>query len=369
MKTFSSHVAAAVFLLILLTGCVKNQFSIRFEFPKDYVGNYMVDYYAWDSRKGTWIERVAPVQNGAVSLECVTSRPTVVYVRDASSSASVAVYVEKGDEIVISGDKPDMNTWKVKGNEVSERWSRWRNSNAALLTAARDSMTAQKKKAVAEFVKANKDDVLATLILLTDYDRGSDPDGFVALWNSISEDARGGQTVEMCGCTDLLGVSFSVDADGSLKRAKAKKPGPLVVRTRDNGIDTLDFARVSAAFLYFYDDNNSMRAEVADSLRAVARQYPDSTGRILSMVALHPDSMVWVNSTRRDTIGGLVRSWVPRGVADRDMVGMGVVRVPWFVITGRGGTEAYSGSELKKALDVFRKEMDRKKKKDSKPGK
>lgn len=356
MKTIRYYLLlAAVMTLVSLASCVGNEFSIAFRFPKEHVGNYIINYYAWDSRKGSWIENVASVQNGVAEVHASTVRPTIVYIRDASSPGnSLALFVERGDEIVISGDGPDMNTWSVEGNDRSELWSEWRRSNASVLSAAGGSMTPGKKKALGEFVKANSDDRIAAIVLLSEWNRNDDPEGFLRLWNSIDKDARSQETIGMCGASDLLGVQFTVGADGNLELAAAARLNDLPLRSRDNGMDTLRFGSHRPALLFFYADNNMERRQVIDSLRAVGREYPDSARRIIGVVSLHPDSMAWINSTRTDTVKGLVRSWVPRGLADPAMVELGVSRIPWFVVVGADSRKAYSGPDPAQALQAFR---------------
>lgn len=364
MKTIPKHTyIIAILMVILLSGCMKSEFTLKFQFPKDHVGNYMLNYYAWDSRRGTWVENVASVQNGAALVECATSRPTLVYIRDASSASNfMTLYAERGDEIVISGDNPDMNTWTVKGNKTSERWSQWRRKNAAVLSTDRDTFTPAKEKAIAEFVNANKSDKLSAIMLLTEWDRRANPGGFLKLWNAIDEDARSQRLIEMCGSTDLLGVEFEVDAKGNLARKKIAKADEIIMRTRFNGIDTLRPGKVKSSLLYFYAENNSGRTETIDSIRVLTSEYPDSAKSIISVAALQPDSMVWLNAARRDTVRNVVSAWVPHGVADKNMVSLGVARIPWYIVTGKGGKEVYAGDVLKEAIAAFRKEMERKEK-------
>lgn len=353
---------------MLLTGCMKNEFSIRFEFPKDYLGNYIVDYYAWNSKKGSWVEAVAPLQNGVADVKCGTNLPTLVYIRDASSSAnSIVLFAERGDEIVISGDKSDMNTWTVKGNKLSQRWSEWRIKNADTLSKSRDKFTKEKEKAISDFVGGNKDDKLSTLILLTEWNRRENPDGFLRLWNQISGDAKPQQLLEMTGCADLLGVEFEVDAKGNLKRTKARKQKQMIVRSSGNGVDTLRFGKVKTSMLFFYGDNDSKREEAIDSIKVLIKAYPDSAKRIIADICLRPDSMSWVNAIRRDSVKTVVRAWAPQGIADQNMINLGVARYPWFMIIRKDGSDAYSGSDLKDAMAAFRKEMDKKDASKAKP--
>lgn len=362
MKTSSKILAfIALTVMSIVASCSKPEFTIDFKFPDDFVGNYMINYYAWDSQKGTWIENVASIQSGTAHVDCATKRPTLVYIRDASTSTkSITVYAEHGDKIVITGENNDMNTWKVKGNKMTERWSDWRNRNADILSRSRDKFTPEKEKIISNYVNDNKSDRLSTLILLTEWDRRSNPEGFLKLWNSIDEGAREQQLIEMCGAPDLLGVEFIVDAKGNLAAAKSKNIKELTIRTFDNGLDTLRFGKAKSTIMYFHYDNNADRERAIDSLRSVAKEYPDTTKRIIATVSMQPDSVLWRNMSRRDTIRGGLRCWVPIGLADPSMVKAGVTRIPWFVVIGKDGNRAYSGDDPDEAISAFRKGMGKK---------
>ena len=361
MKTFASKMFAllACFMVLMLTGCVKNEFKIDFEFPKDHIGNYLLTYYAWDSRGGRWIEHTASIQDGKASADCITRLPTLVYVTDASSpSNSMMFYVERGDEIKISGEQKDMSTWSVKGNKLSERWSEWRNE---AYLKKNDSKAFE--KSVEDYVKKNPSDELSAILMLTEWNRRENPEGFVKLWNSIDEGVHSQQLMEMCGAPDLLGVQFTIGADGKLKYTKDAELKSVVVRSRDRGVDTLRFSKANGSIIYFYSENNLARRETADSLHRLSKAYPDSTKRIIADVYMDSDSTTWVNAIRRDSLKGAVRAWQPRGVAEGNMVKMGVTRLPWFIVKDNKGKETYAGDDLKEAVAAFRKEMNKNKKK------
>ena len=351
MKTFSYRMLAlwGFVLTVMLGGCVKNEFKVDFQFPKDHIGNYLTAYYARDSRGGRWMEHTASIQEGVASVGGVTRLPTLIYVSDASNPGnSILVYAERGDEIRISGNDKDMWAWTVSGNKVSERWSEWRKT-------AYPKKNDRKAfgKCIEEYVMNNPKDELSALLLLTEWNRREDPEGFVRLWNKIDKDSRGQQLIEMCGATDLLGVYFTTTAEGDLEYAKDSGMKKLALRSRDNGTDTLKFNR--PVFLYFYNENNNARREAADSMKTLAKAYPDSAKRVLADIYMDSDSTTWVNAIRRDSIKGAVRAWQPRGLAEEDMVRLGVARLPWFVVKDRNSKEIYAGSDLKDAMAAFRK--------------
>ena len=351
MKAFTYRilVVCGCLMALVLGGCVKNEFNVEFEFPKDHIGNYLMTYYAWDKRGGRWIEHTASIQDGAAGAKGVTRLPTLVYISDASSpSNSIAVYVERGDVIKVSGEGKDMANWTVTGNKLSERWSEWRKSAYPLKS---DSKAFAGK--IEDYVRKNPKDELSAILLLTEWNRREDPEGFVKLWNTVDKGARGNQLVEMCGVTDLLGVEFITAADGNLEYAKDSKMKELVVRSRDNGTDTLKFDR--PAFLYFFSENNNERRVVRDSLKALQKAYPDSSKRVMADIYMDSDSSTWSTAIKRDSLKGVVRAWQPRGVAEGDMVRIGVTRLPWFIVKDKTGKETYSGSDLKEAVGAFRK--------------
>lgn len=355
MKTIG-NILFAFLAILLISGCAKNEFKIDFEFPKEHPGNYLVTYYAQDSRGGFWVEQTASIQEGFASINGVTRNPTIVYITDASSgSNSIAIYVERGDKIKISGSGNDMSQWKVSGNKLNERWSTWRNKSKA---GKGDRKVIE--KSIEEFVKDNPSDMLSAFILLTEWNRRENPDGFLKLWNSIDKDLRNQKTLDLYGIPDLIGVEFVTEADGNLAKAKDPKLAKIIVRSRDNGVDTLIFNKVKASFLYFYSDNNTSRKQMADTLKALTKAYPDSSKRILSDISVNTDSSAWIGSIRFDSIKGVVRGWNPKGIAEEDLVKLGVIRLPWIIVKDKSGKESYSGDDLKKATAQFHKEMSKK---------
>lgn len=349
-------VSIAWLMVLMLTGCGKNEFRIDFEFPQDHFGNYIVTYYASNSHRGSWMDQTASVQEGKVSLQCGTYNPTLVYITEPSNpSNSIVIYAERGDKIKISGDGPEMSDWTITGNKVTERWSEWRKE------AYKEKGDTQSfEKSIEDYVKKNPSDKLSGIMMLTEWDRRENPEGFIKLWNALDEGVRTPRIIDMCGVSDLLSEGFVTKPDGKLEMAKDSGLKQMTVRSRDNGTDTLRFAKKKATFLYLFKENDNFRKETADSLKKLTKAYSDSASRIVADIYLDSDSMTWVNFIRRDSLEGVVRAWSPRGLAEEDMAKLGVIRTPWYVVKDKKGKDTYSGDELTKALSAFRKEMDRK---------
>lgn len=341
-------------ILSLLPSCTKNEFKIEFDLPKDSHSTFQITYYAWDSRGGWWVETTAVLQEGKAIVGGVTRRPTLVYFKDFSFGTSpVALYVERGETLKITGESSDPYLWKVTGDKISEQWSEWRAGNAASLRQGGDAAA----KAVETYVKGHPDSKLSSLMLLTEFDRRENPDLFLRLWNSLSEDSRDPLLIEMTGTPDLTGTALEVKADGKLGYALDPKLKSFHLRTLGNGLDTLDLAKAKGSLLYFSEANSSGRREAIDTLRAISKAYPDSAKRIIADIYAEPDSMSWTRSIRHDSLTKAVRGWLPRGLADPLVPELGVTRLPWFVVFSKGGKRLYSGSDIMEAAKAFRKSM------------
>lgn len=342
-------------MMLMLGGCVKNEFKIDFEFPEDHIGNYMVSYYAWDKKKGMWMEQTASVQEGVASLGCVTRNPTIVFVSDASNpSNTMTLYAERGDKIKIKGKEKDMWTWSVSGNKLSERWSRWRNE-----TVAGKNDSKKLEKSIEDYVKKNPSDDLSALLLLTEWNMRENTDGFLKLWNSIDGNARRQELIDISASPHLLGIQFTIKADGTIAQSKDSRLESVAFRSRDNGVDTLRFKKGQASLLYFFTENNTNRREARDSLKVLTKEYKDSTRRIIADISVDTDSLSWVAAIRSDSLQGVVRGWEPHGLADEKMARLGVSRIPWLIVKDKSGKEIYAGQDLGEAIKVFRREMDK----------
>ena len=334
-----------------LSSCVSDDFSIKMQFPADYVGNYLVAYYSWHSGSGAWMEQTASVQGGVAEVQCASHNPTLVYVSDASSpSKYIVVYAERGDKITITGENSDMRTWKVTGNKIAAEMAAWESEGASGETPG------QRNARVAAFVKKNPSSKLSAILLLTAFDRRGNPDEFVKLWNTVHKDVRTNELIEMCGCPDLPGILLSPDAEGNLKAAAEKRLAAIIVRSEGNGIDTLDLAK-KPSLLYFYRDNDDARNQTGDSLKALVKAYPDSAKRIICDVSADIDSMTWMSAIRYDTLTKVVRGWAPQGLADENLVKAGVSCLPWYRVASSSGKVEYSGADLDSALMAFRRRM------------
>lgn len=333
-----------IFLFItifLLAGCTKNEFRLEFDIDDKLNANYKISYYASDKRGGIMIESVAPIANGKASVKGITRNPALVYVFNNSSEPAAVIYVERGETVMITGSGSNPAQWTVGGNEINAEWSNWRNSNAEIIASGKP---AEINKAVEKFVDSHTSDPLSTLLMLTSFSRRDNEQLFLDLWRKLDKNAR-----------DVKWIELAARAEQTEPYAIA--PGPLhsmALRSLHNGVDTIRPSSAKGTLLFFWNSGQSSRKEAIDSLRKLAKEYPDSASRIIADICLEADSISWKSPLRSDSLKNVARMWVPAGMADRRMMTLGVKRSPFFIVTNRKGDQKYRGSEISEAFSAFR---------------
>lgn len=339
---------------MLATGsCVKNEFELDFAFSPDVWGNYVVTYYASNSKTGMWMESTVPLHDGKYKLHGVTRYPTVVYV-SRGREAAVVLYAEHGDHLVLGGSSPDPLEWTLeKGNKISRRLCDWRVANAKTLRAAvADSVNA----AVKREVLAAPDSPASSIILLTYYDRRADERGFAYLWNALRSGAKRNEMARLCGSTDLVGDAiYTPVGDGDLRRSgSGALLRSIVVPVAGGRRQLLATSGHGASILYFGRNGMAGRERDIDTLRSLARQWGDSASRLIVSVSLDPDSTAWLNSMRSDSLSKAVHAWMPLGQADERLRLLGVGGAGWWLVTDSLGRPSYSGREAVAASKAMR---------------
>ncbi len=343
----SSIVSLIILCILLLQGCVKNEVSIEFSLPAKVNDAYKMTYYASDKAKGWYVETVAAVQQGKAKITLATRNPSLVFIMGNDPVPRAVFYIERGNKIKISGDGNNPVSWMIKGNELSEEWSRWRISSRTALSSANGSKI---NTAVAYYVKKNPEKPLSTLLLLTYYDRRLNPSGFNSLWKLLKGKALEPKWIQLVGRSDMLPEAPLLP----------ENPNLLILRSLGNGVDTLKLDSIPA-ILYFWRNADSERDNGINILRNLSKDYPDSASRIIADISFDSDSLSWSSRAKRDSLSKVLRAWEIHAEADTTLMRMGIERTPWFIVLDSKGKQKYAGENPEMADSIFRKSFPTKK--------
>lgn len=318
---------------VLLAGCVKNEFTVSVELPGEVDKAYPVVYYASDTEKGFLMEGALSVQQGKGHLKGVTRLPTLLYVYGTRSQAPVVAYVERGDEIKITGESGNPLEWKLSGNKVTEALTEWRLANRKLLEPG--ASTAELNAAVEAQIKKYPDSPVSALILALYFSRREDSASYTRLLGLLKGDAAESKWQMLVARGDVLETPDKAFTF----------PKSVVLRTIENGCDTVSF-KDKPVLLFFSDTSQGGYTDNIQELRKVSRELNDSSKRIIVNINIDPDSLTCTAAMRRDSLNKSVRAWAPLGLSGPEAVSLGVRRIPWIIVTDAKGKPVYQGTNM-----------------------
>ncbi len=333
-----------ILFALAITGCTNPEFTIDFELPADESINVSASYLAANKSGGMHVEAVAPVSHGKGFLKGITQSPTLVYLRAGSSKTATVVYAERGNKIKVTGENKRLETWEFSGNKLNERWSEWRNQNADAIASGNPK---EINLAVAKYVYNNPSDPLSTLLLLTSFSRVDDESLFRTLWYKLKGEALDNKWVELVSRADQPTIDLMPPA-----RLKS-----MIMRSANNGVDTLRIDDAKASFFFFWTSGLTKRGEYIDSIKALAKQFPDSTSRIIADVCLEADSTSWRSPLKKDSMKKVNRLWAPAGMADSRLILLEVRQSPYFIVFSSDGNQQYRGADISDAIKEFKSLM------------
>ncbi|MDE6273056.1 MAG: hypothetical protein K2M31_08640 [Muribaculaceae bacterium] len=348
-----------VILTILLSGCLKNEFTINVSLPEDINTTYRISYYGAASKGGIAMDAAIAVAAGKGNLKGYTRYPTVVSLFSGQNQLpSIAIYAERGDDIKIIGSEADPLGWEVKGNKPNELLTEWRLANRSALEkvinpSGDNSYEVRKalNKAIESFVEKNQKSVASLILLGIYYDSVADLKGFKRLYDLLDKSGVIEDYPNLIPRQDLLTDTEIIPVDGG-----GKKLTDIVVKSYVKNIDTLRLASGNhPTLMYFWRRSDIERREDVDSLKRIAGWSGDSVKMGIADFCLDSDSTSWTYPIKSDSLKNTLHAWVPRGFADRDLMKMGVAGTPWWIVTDSKGRVLYSGDDRTKALPAFRK--------------
>lgn len=322
-------------LLLLLTGCVKNEFKVEFNLDGKVTDNYRVSYYAADKSHGWLMESATPVSAGKGSFTGMTRLPVIVFL-SGSDDFPLHFFAERGDRIVITGEGNDPLKWRVGGNDINEEWSEWRIANYSALKNPE-----KRNAAVARYVRSNPDNPLSTLLLLTSYDQNAPGSDFDTLWLSLGEKSRKGEWLQLFNRLDIPTVTLNIPG--------TNQNGFRILADADSALE-VRYADARRTLFWFKEryDNHLTGNEMKELREAFAGQ--DVAQRRLAVILCVPDSAAPTHESITDSIPTAKVMWAPDGVASRAAASLNVNSVPRFVVTDSKGKTLYNGKNVKEAL-------------------
>ncbi len=326
----------------LLCGCSGGEFSVDFQLDSGLRQNYRVSYYSFRKGGGKLVEAAIPVTEGKFLLKGYSKKPTLVFLYANPDSPALAFLVAPGDKLTVTGQGPDPRNWSVAGNKTDEAWSQWRKKNANALEGDYKKVNG----AVADYVKGNPKDILSAILMLTQYDRRQDEEGYAKLWNSIAASAKPQELLLSLGRTDQLTPEIE----------PLEPVDTLLFHTSDT---MLPLARGASnlLLLHFWRTSDNDRNATVDSLKKLRSDFSDTLKLAMADISFEPDSMSWRRVVRTDSVENWIRAWAPAAEASEMAMRLKVTRTPYFILIDKKGNQQLRTDKLSDLIKETRKRL------------
>ncbi len=344
---------------VILASCKKDDtFSVEGELTNGATINMRAIYYD----NSTLQNAIFPTDKGKFTFKGNATKGVVVELLTNDYKLLGRFYAQAGDKIKIKANPKSPAKIQIEGNEVSERWAKFLNKNAGTF----DSMDALAINTLIEkYVKANPDDLVSTLLVITSYNASINPVGAEKLLATIKPQARPEYLVE--GYTLTLGRVA--------KTAVEARVTPFSFIDAADSLATFNPSQQRNAMLVFTNERSRNVDSVRDAIHNAARKATSSQQLRVVDFSLASDTLAWHRLLREDTLSVkpdktlklgqkpplprtkktdiLVYGWAAGSLAAAAVERLGIPSLPYFIVVDSTGTQIYRGTSVNSALKAL----------------
>lgn len=319
-----------VMLVAMLTACASNEdFEIHGTVVDNGTLNLRIVYFGDDNINNV----LTASRDGVFDFKGNAPKGQMVEILDNDYRVLVRLYAVNGDKLKVNINPTNPRASVATGSAVNDEWTKWISDNINTLNT-RNSRTIN--DAVERFVKSHPDDVLSTLLMLTEYDTNVDVIKAQKLMASINVDARPTYLVE----------SWVANLARAGQSAQKVKVAPITyISATDTVLTTYNPKRQDYSLLVFTNENSGRHDSIVPKLREIAKKYPNRRRLAIVDFSLDNDTFTWKREYRADSITW-TSGWGGGSVAAAGIERLNITSLPYFIVTDSTGTQIYRGPSI-----------------------
>lgn len=256
----------------------------------------------------------------------------IVQILDNDFRLMANVYVQNGQELSVKVDPQSPYLTTIKGNEVSERWCAWNKQNIKTLQSGNAVAV---NALVEKYVKAHKNDILSTLLMVTTYSAAVNPGGATALMASINKSVRPDVLIEAWNAGNMHLSQAAIKA----------KVLPINYMDNKDSLRTFSTKGKRVSLLAFSDQFSGRRDSIIPIIKKIHARV-----NLLDM-STDPDTMSWRRGVRVDSVTWST-AWAPAALSAPGVERLGIPSIPFFIVADSLGQQVYRGKSVSHAKEV-----------------
>lgn len=319
------HAIALLAALTAASGCTDNE---QFRVNGTVEGSTNTNFFVVCRANGEYKTDLIGVREGKFEFFVSSEQPTIVEIYDHNFVPQVRLYARNGETFDVSLNTTEPLRSKISGNDVTSRWCNFLRDNAA--TLARGGREAN--ALIADYIGSHPDDVVSTLLFVTQYDLSRNVAEADSLLSLIRPEARPSALTD--GINYILRRMVTSSATGPLGsiRYSDNKDSSRVLNPRQAQANIIAFDRGGPY-------RNDSTVPVLDRL---SRRY--KKGVNILEIDLEPYGTTVRNQSSDTCRWALGR--VPGGLASTALDSLGIPSEPYFIVTDSLGRQVYRGPHV-----------------------
>ncbi len=331
-------ILVAIMMLVLNSCSDPTTFTVKGNIEGEGTQNMRAVYYD----DGGINLLIVPVDNGKFEFEANLNAPTLIEFFSANKILMGRAYVEPGDDIKCNLYNNAPYKAQIKGNDVSERWSKFLNDNIEI-TASENSDKIN--SLIVDYINKNNADVLSTILLITEYHTPENNEEASKLLLAIAPEARPHDLIESYEA--LLDRSFNIKASEKLTM--------ISHYSSTDSLKTFVPNESSYTIITFSNKDTRNDGELADSLRMLRKSYHGKRLQVIDM-SLDEDTTIWKKSVKNDSATWR-QGWIVGTVSSPSIERLGVSRLPFYIVADSTGKQIYRGGSIENAISMVNERL------------
>ena len=312
-----SYIILALLSIITAACSADDQFRVNGTIEGKPTMNLRAGYYA----DGKYKTVITAVREGEFEFFGSAGQPSILEITDYDYRPIARLYVVNGETYDVSLEQGRPYSVKASGNPVNERWSEFLRTNEKSL------LTDDANKTIASYVTSHTDDIVSTILMLTEYNASVNIAEADSLFSSITPAARPSSLTE--------GYSFLMDRVASAL-AGTEVP-PMKYLDRNDSLMSFNPAKQEYSLIVMSTQANSRTDSLIPVLRRLSKKWPSKRLQILDF-SLDSDTSAWKRSAKRDS-ATWKQGWVAGGLAGMSVDKLGAPSLPYLIVCDSTGSQ------------------------------
>lgn len=317
-------------LLALTASCTGQEFTIEGQIDGTPQATVTIAYIG---DQGVVTQNVKLEKGNTLNYTGHSQDYTLLSMWDEQGQLIAQMVLKDGDKMTIKSDGFQLPTPNIKGNKVTEQWMEFRKDNHKAFIG-HDEQTVDHQ--IEQYIKQHPDNLLATVLLVTEYSQINDVPKLKTLLQSIKPEAKPQRLV---GIIDHL-LTGRNNMPSLLTELTLYRHGEGIADLKTKG---------NTAVLLFWSKGDAQRQTCIDTLQSLAQRYGSQV--TIADVLVDTDSTAWSRVIKAEQ-ATWSHWWAPGGIMDPMLNGIQISRTPMWLVTDSAAHIVHTGHSHEKMFQA-----------------